>query len=97
MLSLGVSVSKEDLDLPKLYWIPKFHKNPYTQRNIAGSARCSTKSLSQILTRILTAVKEELQRYVALHSLGVAEIRYRSSEVPKNFSGQLEIPVIFED
>ena len=54
MLTFGISLPEEDIDLPKLYWIPKLHKNPY---------RCSTKPLSQILTRILTAVKEGLQKY----------------------------------
>ena len=56
MLTLGISLPEEDIDLPKLYWIPKLHKNPYKQRHIAGLAKCSTKPLSQILTRILTAV-----------------------------------------
>ena len=63
MLTFGISLLEEDIDLPKLYWIPKLHKNPYTQRYIAGSVKCSTKPLSQILTRILTAVKEGLQKY----------------------------------
>ena len=63
MLTFGISLPEEDIDLPKLYWIPKLHKNPYKQRYIAGSAKCSTKPLSQILTRILTAVKEGLQKY----------------------------------
>ena len=45
---------------PKFYWIPKLHKAPYRQRYIAGSAKRSTGSLSQILTRFLTAVKEGL-------------------------------------
>ena len=63
MLAFGISLPEEDIDLPKLYWIPKLHKNPYKQRYIAGSAKCSTKPLSQILTRILTAVKEGLQKY----------------------------------
>ena len=63
MLTFGISLPKEDIDLPKLYWIPKLHNNPYMQRYIAGSAKCSTKPLSQILTRILTAVKEGLQKY----------------------------------
>ena len=35
----------------------------YKQRYIAGSAKCSIKPLSQILTRILTAVKEDFQKY----------------------------------
>ena len=43
--------------------ILKLHKNPYKQRYIAGPAKCSTKPLSQILTRILAAVKEGLQKY----------------------------------
>ena len=52
MLTFGIPLSEEDIDLPKLYWIPKLHKNPYKQRYIAGSAKCSTKPLPQILTRI---------------------------------------------
>ena len=52
MLTFGISLPEEGIDLPKLYWIPKLHK----QRYIAGSAKCSTKPLSHILTRILTAV-----------------------------------------
>ena len=63
MLTLGISLPEEDIDLPKLYWIPKLHKNPFKQRYTAGSAKCSTKPLSQILTRFLTAVKEGLQKY----------------------------------
>ena len=63
MLTLGISLPEEDSDLPKLYWIPKLYKNPYKQRYIAGSAKCSIKPLSQILTRILIAVKEGLQKY----------------------------------
>ena len=63
MLIFGISLPEEDIDLPKLYWIPKLHKNPYKQGYIAGSAKCSIKPLSQILTRILTAFKEGLQKY----------------------------------
>ena len=37
MLTFGISLPEEDIDLPKLYWIPKLHKNPYKQRYIAGS------------------------------------------------------------
>jgi len=44
-----------------LYWIPKLHKCSYKQRYIAGSAKCSTKPLSKLLTFILSAVKTGLQ------------------------------------
>jgi hypothetical protein len=53
----------EDCDLPLLYWTSKLHKCPSKQRYIAGVAKCSTKSLSKILTSILTAVNKELQKY----------------------------------
>ena len=63
ILTFGISLREEDSELPKLYQILKLHKNPYKQRYIADSAKCSTNPLSQILTRILTAVKEGLQKY----------------------------------
>ena len=51
-------------DIPKLYWKPKLHKDPYKQplRYIPGAAKFSAKPLSQILTRILTAVRDGLQK-----------------------------------
>ena len=54
---------KEEFDLSLLYWIPKLHKCHYKQRYIAGSANCSTKPLSKLLTVILSAVKNGLQSY----------------------------------
>ena len=48
---------------PSHYWIPKLHKCPFKQRYIAGSAICSTKPLSKLLTCILLAVKNGVQRY----------------------------------
>ena len=63
ILTFWISLPEEDIDRPKLYWIPKLHENPYKQRYIAGSAKCSTKPLCQILTRILIASKEGLQKY----------------------------------
>ena len=61
--SFGVKVDTDSLELPYLYWIPKLHKNPYKERYIAGSSRCSTKPLSVLLTKILTTIKEGLQTY----------------------------------
>ena len=39
------------------------HKNPYKHRFIAGSSKCSTKSLSILLTKLLTHIKQGLQKY----------------------------------
>jgi len=63
LCSFGISTKDEELDLPSLYWIPKLHKCPFKQRYIAGSAKCSTKPLSTLLTCILSAVKTGLQSY----------------------------------
>ena len=53
----------EEYELPYLYWISKLHKNPYKQRYIAGSSKCSTKHLSLLITKILTTFKVQLQTY----------------------------------
>ncbi|KAK3094748.1 hypothetical protein FSP39_005718 [Pinctada imbricata] len=61
--SFGIHTYDSDLELPYIYWIPKMHKNPYQHRFNAGSSRCSTKTLSILLTKILTRIKEGLQTY----------------------------------
>lgn len=47
--------------LKYLFWIPKCHKHLYTQRTITVSSKFSTKHLSLLLTKILTAVKEKFR------------------------------------
>ena len=61
--SFGVHLKKDEFDLPSLYWIPKLHKNPYKERFIAGSSKCTTKPLSVLLTKVLTVIKDFLQTY----------------------------------
>ena len=39
------------------------HKNPYKYIFIAGSSKCSTKPLSILLTKLLTHIKQGLQKY----------------------------------
>ena len=57
LTSFGIDPNEDELDLPYIYWIPKTHKDPYKYRFIAGSARCSTKPLSILLTKWLTHIK----------------------------------------
>ena len=59
----GIQSNSEELDLPYIYWIPKMQKNPYKHRFIAGSSKCSTKPLSILLTKLLTHIKQGLQKY----------------------------------
>ena len=67
MLSFGISLSEKDIALPELYWNPKLHKNPYKQRYIAGSPKCSTEtSFSE---------KKVFRSIAILHTPEVALIR----------------------
>ena len=63
LTSFGIQTTDEELDLPHIYWIPKMHKNPYKHRFFAGSSKCSTKPLSILLTKLLTRIKQGLQKY----------------------------------
>ena len=63
LASFGLKLKQPDSELPLLYWIPKLHKSPYKERFIAGSSKCSTKPLSELLTIILSKIKEQLQSY----------------------------------
>ena len=62
MLTFGIFLPEEDIDLLNCTGFLNFTRIRIS-RYMAGSAKCSTKPLSQILTRILTAVKEGLQTY----------------------------------
>jgi hypothetical protein len=58
--TFNIPKNKDQFDLPHHYWIPKLHKNLYKQRYIAYSSKCSTKPLSLLLNKPLTAIKESL-------------------------------------
>ena len=61
--SLGLKMSKEDQNLPYLYWTPKLHKSFYKHWFVAGSSKCTTKGLSCLLTKLLSIIKDGLVRY----------------------------------
>ena len=62
LTSFEIETSDDELDLPYIYWIPKMHKNPYKHRFIAGSSKCSTKPLSILIIKLLTHIKQGLQK-----------------------------------
>ena len=53
--SLGIQLSDDGKRLPYLYWTPapKLRKSPVKHRCIAGSRKCTTRQLSNLLTKIL--------------------------------------------
>ena len=63
LTSFGIQSNGEELDLPYIIWIPKMHKDPYKHIFIASSSIWSTKPLSILLTKLLTHIKQGLQKY----------------------------------
>jgi len=61
--NFNINVSDKDLKLPKLFWIPKLHKNPYKFRFIAGARNCTTKKLSVNINKGLKVIRENFHRY----------------------------------
>ena len=58
-----ISCPASDLKLPKLFWVPKLHKDPYKSRFIAGARNCTTKCLSIILNKGLSVVRSHFVAY----------------------------------
>ena len=63
-LYYGVKAKENQDKVPTLYWLPKFHKNPYKARIIADSSYCTTSELSKLLTSCLICVKNILSSIV---------------------------------
>ena len=59
----SINCPEEDTRLPKLFWVPKFHKMPFKFRFIAGASRCTTKKLSVLVNKGLSVIRENFQRY----------------------------------
>ena len=48
----GIQIEEKSKQLPSMYWIPKMHKKPVGARFIISSKKCTTKSLSKIISNI---------------------------------------------
>ncbi len=59
----GINIEEDDKVLPMIFAVPKLHKTPYKFRFIAGARKSSMKTLSVLLTRILTFMKEHFRQY----------------------------------
>lgn len=73
--------------LPYLYCTPKFHKDPVKFRFISGSACCTTKQLSVMLSHMLTLVLRTLRRMDDIHIVETGVRRFfvveMAEEVPE--------------
>ena len=70
MTNVNIDVEPEHEDLPSFYWLPKLHKNPYGKRFIAASNKCTTKSLSKLLTTCLAKIICHFREYCNVYTIG---------------------------
>ncbi len=59
----GLTVSKIDKRLPRMFAIPKVHKSPYGWRFIAGARVASTKCINKMLHIILCHFRRHFRNY----------------------------------
>ena len=73
-----LSICKEDLYIPKIFWNAKLHKVPYKARFIAGSRKCTTKKLSVKVDKGLKVLKKGFSKY--------CDAIYRHTRINYNWS-----------
>ena len=61
--TLNINCKENEAVLPKIFWIPKLHKDPFKFRFIAGASRCTTKQLSIIINLGLKVIKDNFRKY----------------------------------
>ena len=57
--NFSIKCKEVNLCTPRLFWIPKLHKNLYKYRFITGARQCSTKQLSIIVNSSLQVIREQ--------------------------------------
>ena len=63
MANKNIVVMPELQHLQSFYWLPKLHKQPYGARFIAASNKCTTKTLSKLLTSCLSTISCHFKQY----------------------------------
>jgi len=59
----GLEVSEQQNTLPSMYWIPKMHKSPVGARFIVASKTCSTKPLTEVISRIFKMLYNHVENF----------------------------------
>ena len=56
-------IHPDDHCLPKIYWLPKMHKNPIKAHFIIAAPKCSIKPLSKTITSIFKLLTTLIESY----------------------------------
>ena len=60
---MGLTINDTNKTLPIMYWMPKMHYTPSRARFIVASATCSTKQMSQIVSKIFKKIFEQIKQF----------------------------------
>ena len=58
-----LDVTNNDKTLPIMYWLPKMHKTPVGARFIVASKNCSTKPLSNVVSKVFKMLFSHVQSF----------------------------------
>ena len=59
----NIICEEDNKHIPKIFWNPKLHKNPYKPRFIAGARRSVTKQIESMMNKGLHAIKAYFKNY----------------------------------
>ena len=59
----GLEVLENQRTLPLMYWMPKMHYSPSRARFIVASSTCSSKPLSQVISKVFKLIFHQVQSF----------------------------------
>ena len=59
----GLALSEKFKTLPLMYWTPKMHKNPIGCRFIVASKICSSKPLTEVVSRVFKVIYQHVESF----------------------------------
>ena len=61
--NFDLKLTDKDRSLFKMYWLPKLRKTPFGDRFITASKNCSTKLLSEVISKIFKMLFKDVENF----------------------------------
>ena len=58
-----LNITEQDKTFPIMYWLPKMHKAPISARFLVVSKKCSTKPLSDVISKVFTVTFTHVESF----------------------------------
>ena len=60
---IDLKITEQDKTLPIKYWLPKIHKAPIGARFIVALKNCSTKPLSDVISKVFKMIFNHIESF----------------------------------